>query len=209
MGTVSYTSKSVVDLLDAFASNHPVPGGGSAAALAGALGTSLLLMVAGLPKTRTGAPEDVADLAETAARLRPLRTLLVGLVDRDGAAYDAVMAAFKLPKGTDIEKEARRTAIQQAMREATEVPLETMRACRQALEAATVVAANGNLNAASDVGVAVELLGAGLRGARLNVDINLATLTDAGYVAGVRREADYLTAPTALNPSTEKDKFTG
>lgn len=195
MGTVSYKSRSVIDLLDAFASNEPVPGGGSAAALAGALGTSLLLMVAGLPKTRTGAPEEVADLAETAARLRPQRDVLIGLIDRDSAAYKAVMAAFKLSKGTDTEQEERRAAIQEAMREATEVPLETMRACRAALDAAPVIAAHGNPNAASDVGVAVELLRAGLRGARLNVDVNLASLTDAGYAAGVKSEADALSMP--------------
>lgn len=176
------------DLLDAFASSDPVPGGGSAAAVAGALGTSLLLMVAGMPKTKSGAPEETADLAQAAARLRPLRDRLVALVDRDSDAYNAVVSAFRLPKGTDAEKASRKEAIQAGTRQATEVPLDTMRACREALRHAVVVARNGNRNAASDVGVAIELLGAGLRGAALNVDINLGGLSDQAYVERVRWE---------------------
>ena len=91
----------LTDLLDLFASNDPVPGGGSASALAGALGSSLLLMVAGMPKTRTGTPEETADLAAAAARLRPLRDRLLTLIDSDSDAYAAVSSAFKLPKETD------------------------------------------------------------------------------------------------------------
>ena len=80
------------------------------------------------------------------------------------------------------------------MRAATEVPLETMRVCQQALRGAVIVAAAGNPNAKSDVGVAVELLMAGLRGARMNVDINLASLSDAAYVSRVTEERDALVA---------------
>ena len=76
----------LADLVDAFSSTDPVPGGGSAAALAGAVGASLLLMVAGIPKTKSGAPEETADLADAAARLRPLRDSLLELVDRDSEA---------------------------------------------------------------------------------------------------------------------------
>ena len=108
----SYSTMAVEDLLDAFASNEPVPGGGSAAALAGAVGVSLLMMVASLPKTRTGAPEEAADLSEAASRLRPLRETLTSLVDQDSEAYQAVLAAYRLGKSTDAEKAARRDAIQ-------------------------------------------------------------------------------------------------
>ncbi len=178
----------LADVLDAFASSDPVPGGGSASAVAGALGASLLLMVAGMEKTRSGTPEEVADLAEAAARLRPLRDALTLLVDKDSDAYAMVASAFTLPKSSDQEKSARREAIQAGVRQATDVPLETMRACRDVLRDAVVVARNGNRNAASDVGVAVELLLAGLRGAGLNVDINLAGLTDQPYVQRARSE---------------------
>ena len=178
----------LADLLDAFASNDPVPGGGSASAVAGALGASLLLMVAGMQKTRSGTPEETADLAEAAARLRPLRDRLIVLVDKDSDAYSLVAEAFKLPRGSDEEKAARTDAIQAASRQATDVPLETMRTCRGALRHAVIVARNGNRNATSDVGVAVELLFAGLKGAGLNVDINLAGLTDQAYVERAKWE---------------------
>ena len=128
-----YTTMALADLLDAFASNEPVPGGGSASALAGAVGVSLLLMVAGMQKTKSGTPEETADLAEAAAKLRTLRDRLTMLVDRDSEAYAGVAAAFKLPKASDDEKAARKAAIEAATRQATDVPLETMRACRDAL----------------------------------------------------------------------------
>ena len=189
---LSYATMAVEDLLDAFASSEPVPGGGSASALAGSVGVSLLMMVAGMAKTRTGAPEEVADLAEVSARLRPLRDTLASLIDEDSDAYKAVVAAYRLPKGTDAEKAARRVAIDQAMRGATEVPLQTMRACQQALRGAITVAKAGNTNASSDVGVGVELLLAGLRGAGMNVDVNLSSLADAAYVARVKAEREEL-----------------
>lgn len=184
----SYTTMAVSDALDAFASNDPVPGGGSASALAGALGASLLLMVAGMQKTRSGTPEETADLAEAAARLRPLRDRLAGLIDGDSDAYALVSEAFKRPKGSDDEKAARKAAIQAATKTATEVPLATMRACRDALRHAVTVARNGNRNATSDVGVALELLMAGVKGAGLNVDINLSGLTDTAFVERTRWE---------------------
>ena len=190
--TISYSAYAVVDLLDAFASNEPIPGGGSAAALAGSLGVSLLLMAAGLSKTRTMAPEEAVDLAEASSRLRPLRESLIELVDRDSEAYRAVMAALKLPKQTDVEKAARREAIQAGMREATDVPLEVMRACQQALVGAVIVARNAYRLAASDVGMGVELVAAALRGCAMSIDGNLAGLSDATYVERARTERQQL-----------------
>lgn len=192
MESVSYGEMALADVMDAFSSTDPVPGGGCAAALAGAVGTSLLLMVAGIPKTKTGAPEETADLAEAAARLHPLRDQLLELVDRDSDAYKQVMAALRLPKGTDAEKAARTEAIDRATRAATETPLDTMRACQQALRGAVIVASNGNRRTTSDVGVGVELLLAALRGARMNVDINLSTLDDGAYTTRVKEEAEEL-----------------
>jgi len=188
----AYSEMALADLVDAFSSTDPVPGGGSAAALVGSVGTSLLLMVAGIPKTRSGAPEETADLAEAEARLRPLRDSLLELVDRDSEAYSQVMTALKLPKGSDAEKSQRQQALETATRWATEVPLDTMRACQQALRGALTVATNGNRSAASDVGVAIELLFAALRGARMNVEINLAALSDTEYVARIRTEVGQL-----------------
>jgi methenyltetrahydrofolate cyclohydrolase len=198
----SYSTMAVEDLLDAFASSEPVPGGGSASALAGAVGVSLLMMVAGLPKTRTGSPEEAADLSEASSRLRPLRETLTSLIDQDSEAYEAVLAAYRLSKGTDAEKAARRTAVEIAMRGATEVPLETMRACQQALRGARIVAKNGNANAATDTGVGIQLLLASLRGAGMNVDVNTDSITDAAYVARVRAERDELESEGTADAAT-------
>src|SRR5689334_5797069 len=107
----SFAEMALADLIDAFSSTDAVPGGGSAAALAGAVGVSLLIMVAGLPKTKTGAPEETADLAEASSRLHPLRDALVDLVDRDSEAYRQVLTAFRLPRVSDSEKAARTEAI--------------------------------------------------------------------------------------------------
>jgi formiminotetrahydrofolate cyclodeaminase len=204
---MSYRGMALADLLDAFASTDAVPGGGSAAALAGALGASLLLMVAGMTKTKSGAPEETADLADAAVRLRPLRDTLIGLVDRDSDSYRGVMAAFKLPKASEPERSARARAIDEATRAATDAPLDTMRACQQALAGAVVVASNGNRNAASDVGVAIELLLAALRGARLNVDVNLKGLADASYVADVRTECDALERDAAADAERARSRL--
>ncbi|MBI4266706.1 MAG: cyclodeaminase/cyclohydrolase family protein [Acidobacteria bacterium] len=216
----------VMDLLDALAASEPAPGGGSAAALAGAVGVSLLIMVAGLQKTKSGTPEEAADLTEASARLRPLREALTALVDQDSDAYAAVVAARRLPRDparrsrnqnaalgpkdavtlgdtnaplseknkvrrvsvTEAAAQARREAIHAATVQATDVPMETMRACQQALRGAVVVAANGQRNAASDTGVAVELLLAAVRGAGLNVDANVEGLSDTALVERVRDE---------------------
>jgi methenyltetrahydrofolate cyclohydrolase len=113
-------------------------------------------------------------------------------MDADSTAYDDVVGAFKLPKHTDDELSARRIRIQEALRGATQVPLDVMRACATALEQGIVVARFGNLNARSDVQVGLELLAAGLRGAKLNVDINLESLKDVAYVSAVRDEAERL-----------------
>ena len=180
--------KTVSQLLEAFASSDPTPGGGSASALAAAVGASLLLMVARMPKTRSSAEADRAALDRAASGLAPLAIVLRDLIDKDTAAYNQVVAAYRLPKGTDEEKAARKDAIQRAMRAAIEAPLAVMRACRAALAHAAAIEAHGNPNAASDVTVAKELLGAGLNGARANVDINLPGISDADYVTRVKAE---------------------
>ena len=184
------TERRVDDLLQAFRSPDPTPGGGSAAALAGAIGASLLAMVAGLPKSRAATEEDVERLQAAGRRCAAIADDLTTLVDRDSEAYDLVVGAYQQPKRTDEEKSARSAAIQQAMRAAIAAPLDVMRACAAAAEQGVVVAALGNPSASSDVRVGFELLGAGLRGAKLNVEINLGSVKDAAYVETVRREVE-------------------
>jgi formiminotetrahydrofolate cyclodeaminase len=180
--------KSVRDLLTAFSSPDPTPGGGSAAALTSAVGASLLMMVTGLPKTRTGTDDDRAALAPAASALGRIRQELTEAIDADTAAYDQVVAAYKRPKGSTEEQAARKDAIQRALRAATDVPLGVVRLSAAALEQAKTVAAHGHRAAASDAGVAVALLRAGLRGARLNIEANVGSLSDAAYVDAVRAE---------------------
>lgn len=186
--------------LAALQSPEPTPGGGSAAALAGAMGASLFTMVAGLPKSTAATAEDAARLAAAGARCAALAEELRTLVDRDSAAYAQVMTAYRRPKSTDEEKTARSAAIQEAMRGATAAPLDVMRACAAAAEQGVVVAAMGNPSASSDVAAGFELLGAGLRGARLNVEVNLGSIKDAEYVRKVESEVGEL--ERALNHET-------
>jgi formiminotetrahydrofolate cyclodeaminase len=183
------TALPVSQLLAAFRSSDPTPGGGSASALSSAVGASLLAMVAGLQKPKAATAEELERLAEAGRRCTALAVQLEALIDQDSAAYDLVVGAFRLPKGTDEEKAARADAIQKALVAATEAPLDVMRRTSEALASAPDVAALGNQNASSDVQVALALLRAGLHGARQNVEINLGSLKDAAYVEGVRAEA--------------------
>jgi methenyltetrahydrofolate cyclohydrolase len=206
---MTFSTYALADLLDAFASTDPAPGGGSASALTGAVAVALLIMVAGVPRTRRGTAEDTTDLAEASARLRPLRETLAQLVDRDSDAYRAVIAAFKLPKTTDAERAARRDAVAVAMHNATETPLAVMRACREAVEIAAIVADKGVVTAASDVGVAIELLLAAARGAGLSVDANLGSIADAAFAAHARSERENLEADTVADAARARRLLPG
>jgi len=190
---VRLSERTVTDLLAAFRSPNPTPGGGSASALAGAVGASLLAMVAALPKTRASNAEDEEALREAGQRCAALSQELTTLIDRDSEAYEQVMTAYKRPKGTDEEKAARSAAIQTALRGAIDAPLAVMRACASASVRGIAIASFGNPSAASDVQVGLELLMAGLRGARLNVEINLESVKDPAYareeVAALERAA--------------------
>jgi len=192
--------KPVRELLAAFASSDPTPGGGSAAALASSIGASLLTMVAALPKTRSGSDEDRDALAGAASALAGIREQLTAAIDADTEAYDQVVAAYKLPKASDADKTMRTVAIQVALRAATDVPLRVMRMSAQALDIAKTVGARGHAGASSDVGVAVALLRAGFEGARLNVEINLSGIRDERYANAVRAEVSAL---IAVHPASE------
>jgi len=185
------------DLLAAFASSDPTPGGGSASAVASAIGASLLTMVASLPKTRSNSGEDRSALAAARQALTGITHQLTEAIDNDSLAYDGVVAAYKLPKASEPEQAARKAAIQRALRSATDVPLGVVRLSVLALREAAAVAAHGHRAAASDVGVAVALLSAGARGARLNVDINLGSLSDGSYAEAVKVESARLASEAA------------
>ena len=163
-------------VLDRVASPEPTPGGGSVAAIAGALGTALAQMVAGLPRTRHDNDDERAVLATLQAPLAELRERLLGLADEDTAAFDRLMAGFRMPKASDQDKAARRAAIQDATRAATTVPLQTAVACARVLDLVGTVAALGNSSASSDLLVAM-----GMLRAAANVRTNLPGITDEDF----------------------------
>lgn len=186
--------RTLPSFLDALSSADPTPGGGSAAALVGATGAALLAMVAGMPKTRTNAIAEREALDQAHRELVAVREALVALIDRDAAAYDLVVAAFRKPKATDEDKAARKAAIQDATRVATEVPVETIQACVTAMRAGLAPVAHGNPSAASDGKVGFRLLLAAALSAKDNVDINLGGLTDVALQTRLREESERLAA---------------
>jgi methenyltetrahydrofolate cyclohydrolase len=173
-----FVDQPVSAFLEALASPEPTPGGGTAAAIAGAMGAALLMMVAGLTKSRTGSEEERVALAEARASLTSVRERLGALADADTEAFNQVMAAYRLPKASDAEKAARKDAIQQALKAATTTPLDTLRAASEGVRLGTVVKTHGNPSAASDVDVGIGLLRAAAEGAAANVSINLESIQD-------------------------------
>ncbi len=168
--------------LDEVASKQPTPGGGSVAALAGALAAGLASMVCRLTMGKKGY-EDVQDEMERLlGESEALRERMQELIGEDAAAYDDVVRAFRMDKSTSEAKVARSAAIQDAMKGAAHVPMETGERCRDLLEVIEQVAEGGNVNALSDAGVASHLALAGFHGARLNVEINLPSIKDEDFV---------------------------
>lgn len=191
---MQFAEMTVAQFLEKLASPDPTPGGGTAAAVAGAMGAGLLVMVTGLAKSNTNSDAEKAALAAARQALQPLLRALTDLADADAAAFDQVMGAYRLPKATDEEKAARSAGIQAALQGATTVPLQTLRACAAAMAHAETVAANGNRSAVSDVGVAIGLLEAAAAGAEANVRINLASVRDVPFTSAAGDETSRLIA---------------
>jgi formiminotetrahydrofolate cyclodeaminase len=193
----TFSNMTVAQLLAALASPDPTPGGGTAAAIAGAMGTSLLAMVAGLAKSRNNTDDEKAALRTAKTAIEPLSARLTQLADADSASFNAVMAAYRLPKATDDEKAARTRAIQEALHGATVVPLDTLRAAVAAIEQGRMVAQHGNRSAASDAAVAIGLLKAAADGAAANVRANLASLKDEAFRTATEAETSRLSQQAA------------
>lgn len=168
----------VREFLEVLGSSSPTPGGGAAAALAGAMGAALVEMTANLTIGRPKFAAVDADARAIAAEAAALRQHLAEHVDGDARAYDGVMAAYRLPRATDDEKTARAAAIQAALVDAAEEPLAAARACAAVLPLAERAAPILNPQVVSDVRVGAELACAALEGAAENVEVNLAMMTD-------------------------------
>ncbi|HHW28132.1 MAG TPA: cyclodeaminase/cyclohydrolase family protein [Syntrophomonadaceae bacterium] len=170
----------VRDFLKELASNSPAPGGGSVSALAGSLAAALVSMVARLSEKQP-IPDGVEKTAVVLAKAKELMAVLEKDVDADTEAFNQVMKAYGLPKGTEQEKEERSRAIQQALKGAALQPMKVARECLDVLELCSWAASHGNPNALSDAGVASLLAQAGLRGALYNVEINLSSIRDPEF----------------------------
>jgi len=177
-----FTKTSITAFLDDVASSSPAPGGGSVAALAGALGAALASMVCNLTIGKKKYAEVEEDMKKVLVAIEPLRETFTRLISKDTLAFQKVMEAYALPKDTDPQKALRSAAITEATKEATLVPLEVMKHCIDALALAQEVASKGNVNSISDAGVCAQMLHAACESAALNVKVNLNALNDADFV---------------------------
>jgi len=187
------TTLSVETFVKELASGSATPGGGSAAGLAGAQGAALLMMVCNLTIGRKKYVEVEEEMKAALARGELLRDRLLALIEADVRAFDGVMAAYRMPKETPEQKEARSAAIQEGLKQATRTPMETLEACVAVLELAPGVVAEGNPNVISDGGAGVLSAHAGMMIAALNVRINLNAIKDEVFVAEQSaRMADFI-----------------
>jgi glutamate formiminotransferase/formiminotetrahydrofolate cyclodeaminase len=180
------------DFADETASESPAPGGGSIAAYAGVLGASLATMVANLSAHKKGWDDRWNEFSEWAEQGQHYKNELLKLVDKDTAAFNRIMQAFALPKGTDDEKTARTNAIQEATRYAIEVPFNVMKLAYQSMEVIKAMAETGNPNSVSDAGVAALCARAAVLGAFMNVQINAFGYNDKTYTTKILAEGQAL-----------------
>jgi len=186
------TDLTVREFMGELSSSSPAPGGGSVSALAGSLGAALASMVASLTvgKEKFKDKEDI--MQEVLLRGEGLKERLSQLVDEDTLAYNRVAASFKLPVDTEENKMLRTQIIQEALKQATLLPLEVARHCLAVMEIGKIAVTRGNPNALSDAGVSVLMAYAGLQGALLNVDINLKSIKEAQFILEMAAEKEKL-----------------
>lgn len=181
------------DFANELSMDSPAPGGGSVSALAGALSSALVSMVANLTTGKSGYEQVKDVMIDTAVNAQSLKDDLLKLIDKDTNAFNALMEAMRLPKKTDPEIENRQKAIEEASKQATLVPLEVMKQSLTVLELIKKIAATGNKNAISDAGVAALMSLASIKGAGLNVKINLPSIEDESFKQITAIEMDMIT----------------
>lgn len=192
MNNMALADLSIKEFLAKTASNSPVPGGGSIAALSAAIAASLSEMVAHLTIGKKGYEALEEEMQEIAKDAFQYRERLIRYIDKDSNAYNDVMAAFKLPKGTEQERNNREGAIQEALINATLVPLDVARDAFKIIELAGKVVKQGNKNAVTDAAVAVMMARTAALSALYNVKINLASIKDTNFVEEIREEIKHM-----------------
>ena len=185
--------QSAIDkFLDDLASQKATPGGGSAAAIIGAMGAALVAMVCNLTIGKKKYADVEAEMRALLERAEALRHRLTGMIEDDVKAFDAVMGAYGMPKETEAEKASRSAAIQDALKLATDVPLRCCQAAREVIDLAAVASAKGNLGVISDAGIAVLAAYAALRSAALNVYTNVKLISDKAFAEAKLKELETL-----------------
>lgn len=177
----SLVKMNLTDFANETASESPAPGGGSISAYMGALGSALSGMVANLSSHKRGWDDRWEEFSNWAEKAKAIQDQLIKLVDEDTNAFNLIMNAFGLPKGTDEEKAARQKAIQDATKYAIEVPYRTLELCYESMHVAKAMAEIGNPNSVTDAGVGALAARSGVIGALLNMKINAADLEDKKF----------------------------
>lgn len=188
--------KPIQTFLYELASKASTPGGGSAAAIVGAMGAALVSMVCNLTIGKKNYADVEGEMKTVLSRAEELRERLTDMIRADVEVFDQVMAAYAMPKDTEEDKAARSEAIQTALRAATAVPLDCARACAEVIELSRAAAEKGNLNVISDAGVAVLAAHAALRSAALNVYINVGGIKDKAFAQERVAELEHILAGT-------------
>ena len=178
------------EFLNELSTNSPAPGGGSVAALAGSLGAALSSMVAALTHEKKDMLNNKPLMDEIGVEAQELKDQLAILVEEDTQAFNKVMEANRLPVSTDEEKSIKKENLENANKYAIQIPLETAQKCLRVIELSELLVINGNPNSVSDVGVAAEVALAGLRGACMNVMINLSAVEDKTYCDSIQEQVD-------------------
>ena len=186
------TERPVDTFLDDLASGAPTPGGGSAAAVMGAIGAALVSMVCNVTIGKKGHEAVDAEMKSVRTESEGVRRRLTAMVAADVAAFDGLMAAYRLPKQSDEDKSRRAAAIELNLRAATESPLQCARACAEVIALAKRAAVCGYLGVISDAGVGVLAAHAALRSAALNVYINVPSLKDRAFASLATAEIEKL-----------------
>jgi len=199
-----FTDMSVNQFLDALASKAPVPGGGSGAALGGALAAGLLSMVCNLTIGKKSYSDVEDEMKDILARSEELRKRLPDLLEEDTRVYSQVMDTYRMPKETEDEKASRTEAMQSALKNAAQVPMRIAECCARIIELCLPAAHKGNKWAVSDAGVAALMGEAALRSAALNVWINLGAITDEEFV---KKESAKLEALLAGKSDLKEEVF--
>lgn len=187
-----FTTESCESFIEKLASKNPIPGGGGASALVGAIGIALGSMVGSLTVGKKKYADVEQDILKIKEKSNLLQNRLLNLVEQDAIAFEPLSKAYGLPKETEEQKAAKQQVMEKALKEACEVPLEIMRVCCEAIVLLEEYTEKGSAIAISDAGVGAVCCKSALMGASLNVLINVNSMTDKEYAEKTRKEMDSL-----------------